>query len=97
MDGRKTHRRRTLIGAKILLNGGSSVLDCVVKDLSDGGARLIMDGAIAVPPADFDLHLSDGRVFRSCRIAWRQVSSWESLSPSRQSMPHEPVVDYRNS
>ncbi|MEK1871805.1 MAG: PilZ domain-containing protein [Rhizobium altiplani] len=74
MDGRKAHRRRTLIGAKILLNGGSSVLDCVVKDLSDGGARLVMDGAIAVP-ADFDLHLSDGRVFRSCRIAWRQVSS----------------------
>jgi len=75
MDGRKAHRRRTLIGAKILLNGGSSVLDCVVKDLSDGGARLVMDGAIAVPPADFDLHLSDGRVFHSCRIAWRQVSS----------------------
>jgi hypothetical protein len=67
MDGRKTQRRRTLIGAKILLNGGSSVL-------SDGGAPLVMDGDIAVP-ADSDLHLSDGRVFRSCRIAWRQVSS----------------------
>jgi len=74
MDGRKTQRRRTLIGAKILFNEGSSVLDCVVKDLSEGGARLVMDGAIAVP-ANFDLHLSDGRVFRSCRIAWRQVSS----------------------
>jgi hypothetical protein len=59
--------------ARKLLNGGSSVLD--VSRTFQTAARVYMDGAIAVPPADFDLHLSDGRVFRSCRIAWRQVSS----------------------
>jgi len=39
MDSRRAYRKRTFIGAKILLNEGSSALDCVVKDLSDGSAR----------------------------------------------------------
>jgi len=72
MQERRAHRRRTFIGAKILLNG-VSVLDCLVKDLSDGGARLAVDGALTIPAA-FDLLLSDGRVFH-CNVKWRQVTS----------------------
>jgi hypothetical protein len=71
-DNRVSQRRRTLIGAKIVLNGGASVMDCIVKDLSDGGARLALDGAIAVP-LEFRLVLSDGRVF-DCVVRWRRVN-----------------------
>ena len=73
MDSRSTHRKRTFIGGKVLFNGGGSVLDCVVKDLSDGGARLAVEGALAVPQ-EFNLRLSDGRVF-DCTVRWRQFGS----------------------
>ncbi|WP_183864070.1 PilZ domain-containing protein [Rhizobium sp. BK399] len=73
MDGRRDHRKRTFIGAKILLNGGACVLDCVVKDLSEGGARVSVNGAFAVP-AQFDLKLSDSRSFH-CRSKWRRLES----------------------
>lgn len=73
MDSRSAHRKRTFIGGKILLNGGASVLDCIIKDMSDGGARLAVDGALAVPQ-EFDLRLSDGRDFH-CSVKWRQIAS----------------------
>jgi hypothetical protein len=72
MENRVNQRKRTFIGAKILLNGGASVIDCLVKDMSDGGARLMLDGAPTVPPA-FDLTLSDGRSFH-CTVQWRTIT-----------------------
>jgi hypothetical protein len=72
MENRQNQRKRTFIGAKILLNGGASVLDCLVKDLSDGGARLALDGAPSVP-REFDLLFSDGRSFR-CTVQWRMIT-----------------------
>ncbi len=71
-DNRLSQRRRTLIGAKIVLNGGASVMDCIVRDLSDGGARLALDGAITAP-SEFRLTLSDGRAF-DCLVRWRRVN-----------------------
>ena len=67
-----SHRKRTFIGAKIVLNGGASVFDCIVRDLSDGGARLALDGALAVP-GEFRLSLSDGRAF-DCSVRWRRLN-----------------------
>ncbi|KQV65117.1 pilus assembly protein PilZ [Rhizobium sp. Root1220] len=73
MEARQTPRRRTFIGGKILLNGGASVFDCTVKDLSTGGARLSLDGALAVP-SEFELLLSDGRMFH-CAVKWRRLNT----------------------
>jgi hypothetical protein len=39
-DRRKVHRRRVLKDARILLGNGRSTMSCVVRDLSDFGARL---------------------------------------------------------
>jgi hypothetical protein len=73
MEHRNSQRKRSFIGAKILLNGGASVIDCLIKDLSDGGARLTLDGAPTVP-REFDLLFSDGRSFR-CTVRWRTMTA----------------------
>jgi PilZ domain-containing protein len=39
-ERRQAVRRRTYRGAKVLLNSRSSVIDCVVRDMSSSGARL---------------------------------------------------------
>jgi hypothetical protein len=72
MENRRDQRKRTFIGAKILLNDGASVMDCLVRDLSDGGARLALDGAATVP-GEFGLALSDGRSFQ-CTVQWRTLT-----------------------
>jgi hypothetical protein len=47
-------------------------MDCLVRDLSDGGARLALDGAATVP-GEFGLALSDGRSFQ-CTVQWRTLT-----------------------
>jgi hypothetical protein len=73
VDGRQQIRKRTFLGAKILFNDRRSVIDCLVKDMSEGGARLSLDGVAAIPE-DFELSLSDGRAFR-CKVRWRRINS----------------------
>jgi hypothetical protein len=66
-------RKRTYLGGKIVFNANQSLFDCVVKDLSETGARLASDAGSAIPD-EFDLRLADGRKFR-CEVRWRKPGS----------------------
>lgn len=68
-ERRKTFRRRTLKGGKIVINSGYSTFDCSVRNLSDDGAKLIVAGIIGIPD-HFDLAMDDGRRF-GCAVIWR--------------------------
>jgi hypothetical protein len=70
-DHRAAQRHRTLLGAKILFNSGHSVFDCLIRNLSDTGARLHLEDALAVPE-NFTLTVVDGRSF-PCTVVWRKV------------------------
>jgi hypothetical protein len=41
-ERRASPRQRRLNGAKIVFNNNSSVIDCIVRDLSPHGARLVV-------------------------------------------------------
>ena len=65
MDKRREPRIRTLKTAHIVFNNGGSVIDCVVRNLSSGGALLVLPSVLGVPET-FELHIeSDG----SCHVA----------------------------
>ena len=46
---RKETRRRVLKGAQIAFKGRGAVIDCMVRDLSDGGACLKVASPIGIP------------------------------------------------
>jgi hypothetical protein len=64
-------RQSALIGARIIFNQGSSTLDCVIRDLSEDGARLSMSDAFA-PPDVFDLFIPQKNATYRARVAWRR-------------------------
>jgi hypothetical protein len=64
-------RMRVLKGAKIVL-GASSVLDCVVRDLTNIGARVKIPSAVTLPE-DVAITFDGGRTCRPCRVAWRTL------------------------
>ena len=68
-DVRRDARRRVLKGAQIVLNEGRSVIDCRMRNASEGGATLEVDSLAGIPD-EFALRSSEGR--RSCRVAWRR-------------------------
>jgi PilZ domain len=71
MERRIQPRRNTMIVASIVFDGGRSQFDCVIRDLSDGGAKLQMPTVRGVPES-FDL-LVPGHRPQPCRVAWRAL------------------------
>jgi hypothetical protein len=69
-DRRKSFRVEWTSPASIDLGDGSPRLPCVVKNLSNGGARI---ASAKVLPDDFILRLTPGRCRpRSCHVVWRR-------------------------
>jgi hypothetical protein len=70
-EDRKSARRFTRRGATANFSADKPSVDCVIWDISDGGARL----AIALPLADLARHfilnlLRDESVQRLCEVVW---------------------------
>ena len=73
MEGerRSDPRYRTFFAGRILGDKGEPIL-CVVRDMSRGGARLVVDPA-ALLPVQFTLHLiSTGQTLRA-ELVWRRA------------------------
>ena len=64
-------RKKTLLGGKIVFNDLMSVIDCSIRDFSDGGARLKLNAPVTVPQA-FILRFADGHV-RQCMVRRRNA------------------------
>ncbi|WP_298356703.1 PilZ domain-containing protein [Rhodoblastus sp.] len=69
-DHRKEHRRRAYLGATITFNERSSVVDCLVRNLSEGGARLEMAHPISLP-TEFEVTIPRRGEYWRARQAWR--------------------------
>ena len=78
-DRRRSPRRRTLKGARIVFNERRSVIDCRVRDLSANGAQLLLPSVVGIPDT-FELQIDE--VFRSARVAWKATGklgvTWDS-------------------
>src|SRR4051812_35185507 len=71
-ERRSAQRHRVLKKGRIVLNTGFSTLDCMVRNLSDGGAKLLVNSVVGVPDR-FELSIDHGGR-QPCRVAWRQLN-----------------------
>ena len=71
LEKRLQPRRNTMIVATVVFDGGNSRVDCVIRNLSEGGAKIEVPSARAVPQT-FDL-LVPGHRPQHCRVAWRAL------------------------
>jgi hypothetical protein len=70
-ERRAAPRKRTLKGGRIAFNAGQSTIECVIRNLSETGAKLHVSSVIGIPPT-FELLLSDNSR-RKCRVVWRSL------------------------
>lgn len=73
-ERRKERRQRCYLGARIEFNQRRAVLDCVVRDRTGEGMRILIQGARALPIA-FDLVIPDKRETHRARIVWRTTEA----------------------
>ena len=71
-ESRLSPRRNTMIEALIVFNGGRSYEPCIIRNLSDGGAKLELYKAVSAIPNSFDLVVPRNKP-QSCRVAWRAM------------------------
>jgi hypothetical protein len=69
-ERRRFHRTKVQKRAKIIFSPGSPLTDCMVLDLSIGGACLELESPPLIPD-EFDLTFDEARTLRPCRVVWR--------------------------
>lgn len=67
-ENRTAVRRRVFKGAKLSFNYDSSLMDCVVRDISESGAKLVFESYFDCP-REVRLRISDGRAYE-CEVRW---------------------------
>ena len=70
-ENRLQPRRNTLIVATAVFDNGRTRLDCLIRNLSEGGAKLEFATVRGIPQS-FDL-LVPGHRPHHCRVAWRAL------------------------
>ena len=71
-DQRASPRRRVFKRVKAVFNASQSVIDCVMRDISEGGARLSCVQAAGLP-AQFGLVFLAEHEMRDVRVVWRKL------------------------
>ena len=69
-EKRASRRVRTVVTGRIVFNQGRSGVDCIVRDMSAGGARLRMVRPTVVPNA-FDLVIPLKETSYPASVRWR--------------------------
>lgn len=71
-ENRKSSRRRQLKAATIAFNNRHSTMPCVVREISDDGARI--EGAGNMVPDTFELLIELDGLEAQCQVAWRRTN-----------------------
>jgi hypothetical protein len=87
IERRALVRHKTFIKGRIYFNNRLSSLDCIVRDVSERGARLQVPESVAVPDA-FELFLPNKDEHYRAQARWRRGDqigvSWAADSSSKQ-------------
>lgn len=71
VEQRKQPRLRVLLKGRIYFNNGSSSIDCLVRDMSATGARLMLSET-ATLPEKFDLYIPQKERTYRASLRWRR-------------------------
>lgn len=71
MEKRMHGRRRVLKKGLLILNANGSAIECVVRELGGGGARIGLHGWMALPER-FDLMIAGDNLRVAARVAWQR-------------------------
>lgn len=70
-ERRTTHRRRSYLGATIAFNERRSTMDCLVRNLTEAGAKIDFPHGVLIPDR-FDITVPHRGIETRCRVVWRR-------------------------
>ena len=73
IERRGAIRLHTLGGGRISFHYLSASINCVIRDLSETGACLVVESPVGMPET-FELCFNDEDAYRKCRVIWRSTN-----------------------
>jgi two-component system, OmpR family, response regulator len=73
-DRRLLPRVRSLLGARLHFGRQFAAIDCTIRDISESGARLALEGSHELPE-EFELQFLQARSFIRGRLVWRRTNA----------------------
>ncbi|HVE04657.1 MAG TPA: PilZ domain-containing protein [Rhizomicrobium sp.] len=73
VERRPERRRRTLLGGCVAFDDGKQAVDCTIRNLSTGGARITLPPGREIPGHVFLIHMRDRLVYDAV-IVWKKGS-----------------------
>lgn len=70
VEKRKIHRKRMLQGGKIVYGRSALLIDCMIRDRTEAGARLKVSNAGEVPET-LRLFVTDENTITAAHVVWR--------------------------
>jgi hypothetical protein len=70
-ERRSFSRQKSFLQGRIYYNNRRASADCLVRDVSEAGARLVFAGAVTLPNV-FEVYLSNKEEVRRAKIEWRK-------------------------
>jgi hypothetical protein len=70
-ERREYQRGRTYLGGRLAFNNQYGTVDCLVRNMSQNGAKLVFEGAVLLP-GEFEFTLPQKGESRRARVIWRQ-------------------------
>jgi len=71
-ERRRQQRRKTYLGGRTVFHQSYCAIDCLVRNLSQTGARLVFVDGEWILPSVFDLVIPHKGDTRTARIVWRK-------------------------
>jgi hypothetical protein len=69
-DMRSSNRIRTYLGGRVTISARVAAVGCLVRDISEGGAQLVMTGADDLP-SEIELAIPRINLATRARVVWR--------------------------
>jgi hypothetical protein len=70
-DRRSSARQKSFLQGRIYYNNRRSSVDCLVRDISETGAKLVFSSAVTIPDV-VEVYLSNKEEVRRARVQWRR-------------------------
>jgi hypothetical protein len=89
VERRRSVRQKSFLRGRVYFNKGRESADCLVRDLTNQGARIIFSDSINIP-ALIDLHIPQKDYTVRARVIWRQGVEIGLAFPDASLVPSAP-------
>jgi len=91
---RRSERIKSFLRAQILFNHRMTTIDCLIKNISAGGARIEVGKTMSIP-TEFEIYIPQKNKTHSARMIWRDANAIgvEFVAAQTNTTPDEPQPD----